>query len=396
MSEPADLPARLPAEPLAHTPLHALHHGARARMVAFAGYDMPLQFPAGILAEHLHTRAKAGLFDVSHMGQIRLRPRSGRVADAALALESLVPADLLGLAPGRQRYALFTNARGGILDDLMVANIGEALVLVVNAACKWADLAHLTTHLADACDIEPMFDRALLALQGPGAEAALSALAPEAASMRFMDARTLAIEGVACLVSRSGYTGEDGYEISVEAAEAERIARLLLAQPDVLPIGLGARDSLRLEAGLCLYGTDLDPLVTPVEAALAWSIGKSRKAGGARAGGFPGADVVLSQLAGGAARLRVGLLPDGRAPLRGGTPLYASEDFSVAPVGRVTSGAFGPSLAAPVAMAFVEAGLATPGTTLTAALRGRAVPARVALLPFVAPGFKRPSPRTAA
>ncbi len=385
-----------PAEPLAHTPLHALHRAAGARMVPFAGYDMPLQFSSGILAEHLHTRAKTGLFDVSHMGQIRLRPRGGRIADAALALEALVPADIAGLAAGRQRYAVLTNAGGGILDDLMVANTGDALVLVVNAACKWADLGHLTIHLAAVCDIAPMFDRALLALQGPGSEAALAALALEAASMRFMDVRTLTVGGIACLVSRSGYTGEDGFEISVPADAAEQVARLLLARPDVLPIGLGARDSLRLEAGLCLYGTDLDPLTTPVEAALDWSIGKSRRAGGAREGGFPGAEMILAQLAGGAQHLRVGLLPSGRAPLRGGTRLYATEDFTAPPVGRVTSGAFGPTLAAPVAMAIVDAPLATPGTTLIAELRGRAVPARVAALPFVAPGFRRSSPRTAA
>ena len=383
------------AEPLAQTPLHALHRAAHARMVPFAGYEMPLQFSSGILAEHLHTRAKAGLFDVSHMGQIRLHPRTGSMMDAALALERLVAADIAGLAPGRQRYALFTNPRGGILDDLMVANTGDALLLVVNAACKWADLAHLTVHLATLCDIEPMFDRALVALQGPAAETVLAALAPEAAAMGFMDVRTLEIGGAECVVSRSGYTGEDGYEIGIPADRAEHVAGLLLGHADVLPVGLGARDSLRLEAGLCLYGADLDAQVTPVEAALEFSIGKSRRAGGDREGGFPGASSVLGQLAQGAGRRRVGLLPEGRAPLRGGTRLYADADFTQAPVGYVTSGAFGPTLAAPVAMAMLDAGLAQPGTPLTAELRGRAVAVRVAPLPFVPSRFKRPA-RTAA
>ncbi len=385
-----------PIQAISQTALHRLHLELGARMVPFAGYEMPLQYATGILTEHLHTRARAGLFDVSHMGQIRLRPRSGILADAAVALERLVPADILSLAPGRQRYAVFTEARGGILDDLMVANLGDALVLVVNASCKWADLAHLVTHLSAECEVEPLFDRGLIALQGPGAEAALAGLAPDAAAMRFMDVRGLDIDGVPCLVSRSGYTGEDGYEISVPGDEAERIASLLLRQPEVLPAGLGARDSLRLEAGLCLYGTDLDPQVTPVEAALDWSIGKSRRAGGARAGGFPGAAVVLDQLAHGPTRRRVGLLPEGRAPLRGGVPLHAGEDLAVAPVGVVTSGAFGPSLAAPMAMAMVSAPWASIGTILMAPLRGRTVAARVAALPFVAAGFKRSHTRTAA
>lgn len=384
------------AEPVAYTPLHALHVSRGARMVAFAGYEMPLHYPTGILTEHLHTRARAGLFDVSHMGQILLRPRSGVLADAALALERLLPADILGLPPGRQRYALFTNARGGILDDLMVANAGDSLMLVVNAACKWADLAHLTVHLAAECDIEPMFDRALLALQGPASETALSALAPDASAMRFMDVRSLDVAGSACLVSRSGYTGEDGYEISVPRDDAERVAVALLAQPDVRPIGLGARDSLRLEAGLCLYGVDLDPMTTPVEASLDWSIGKSRRAGGAREGGFPGASVILGQLADGPARRRVGLLPEGRAPLRAGTRLFASDDFTVQPVGTVTSGAFGPSLNAPMSMAMVAAPFTASGTILVAALRGRAIATRVAPLPFITAGFKRSHGRTAA
>lgn len=383
--------------PPSRTPLHALHLAHGARMVPFAGYSMPLQYPTGILTEHLHTRAGAGLFDVSHMGQIILRPRSGVLADAALALERLVPADILGLPAGRQRYTLFTNAQGGILDDLMVANTGDALALVVNAACKEADLAHLADHLSDACEIEPLFEKALIALQGPGAEAALSALAPDAAAMRFMDVRRLDIAGAACLVSRSGYTGEDGYEISIAAADAERIAALLLGRPGVLPIGLGARDSLRLEAGLCLYGNDIDSAITPIEASLDWSIQKSRRAGGAREGGFPGDAVILEQLANGPSRRRIGLLPEGRAPLRAGTRLFASDDLAAQPVGAVTSGAFGPSLGAPMSMAMVTgSAAAAAGAVLFGELRGRTVAVRIAALPFLTPGFKRSPGRTAA
>ena len=280
--------------------------------------------------------------------------------------------------------------------DLMVANLGDTLVLVVNAACKQADLAHLVRHLERECEIEPRFEYALIALQGPGAESVLSALAPEAASMRFMDVRPLAIGGADCLVSRSGYTGEDGYEIAIPPGEAARVAGLLLASPEVLPIGLGARDSLRLEAGLCLYGSDLAASVTPIEASLDWSIGKSRRAGGARMGGFPGAERILGQLARGTARRRVGILPEGRAPLRAGTRLFAGDDLAADPVGHVTSGAFGPSLGAPVAMAMLASELCTPGCALVAELRGRPVPARVAALPFIQPGFKRSPARTAA
>ncbi|WP_428376391.1 glycine cleavage system aminomethyltransferase GcvT [Lichenicoccus sp.] len=380
----------------ARTPLHALHVALGARMVGFAGYDMPLQYPTGILTEHLHTRAKAGLFDVSHMGQVRLRPRSGQVRDAALALERLVPADIVAVAVGRQRYTVFTDTRAGILDDLMVANLGDHLLLVVNAARKHADLLHLRAHLSDLCVIEPLFARGLVALQGPGAEAALAALAPDAASMNFMDVRPLDVAGVGCVVSRSGYTGEDGYELGIPEADVAHVAGALLAQPGVLPIGLGARDSLRLEAGLCLYGTDLDATTSPVEAALEWSIQKSRRSGGARAGGFPGAAVVLGELAAGASRRRVGLLPEGRAPLRGSTRLFASADLSGVPVGIVSSGAFGPSLNAPMAMAMVDTRFAADGTVLVADLRSRPVAVRVAPLPFVAPGYRRSAKRTAA
>ncbi len=384
-------PGPVTPEPAARTPLHALHRALGGRMVPFAGYEMPLQYPAGIMAEHLHVRSACGLFDVSHMGQIRLRPRSGSVADAALALERLVPADIVALPAGRQRYALLTNENGGILDDLMVANEGSTLFLVVNAGCKLSDLAHLQRHLQDACEVEFLPDRALVALQGPGAAAALSALAPDAPAMRFMDFRTLRLGDVDCTVSRSGYTGEDGYEIGMPADRAEEIMRLLLAQPDVLPIGLGARDSLRLEAGLCLYGSDLDGGTTPVEASLEWSIQKSRRSGGARAGGFPGAGIVLEQVVNGASRRRVGLRPEGRAPLRAGAPLFRPDAAAPVgpPVGHVSSGAFGPTLQAPVAMGYVARDSSPPGTMLMAELRGRMVPVTVSPLPFIIPTYKR-------
>ncbi|WP_419731175.1 glycine cleavage system aminomethyltransferase GcvT [Lichenicola sp.] len=357
-------------------------------MVPFAGYSMPLQYSSGIMTEHLHTRSACGLFDVSHMGQIRLRPHSGVVRDAALALERLVPADMASLLPGRQRYALLTNPAGGVMDDLMVANLDDSLLLVVNASCKAADLAHLEQHLSGDCAVEPLFDRGLLALQGPGAEAALSVLDPGVASMRFMDVRTVLVDGQACSISRSGYTGEDGYEIGMPAALAEPIARLLLAQPGVLPVGLGARDSLRLEAGLCLYGNDLDVTTTPIEASLEWAIQKSRRYGGARAGGFPGADIILRQLVEGTRMRRVGLSPEGRAPLRLGAALF-SPDALHETVGHVSSGAFGPSLQAPLAMGYVPTALAQPGTALVAELRGRHVPVTVCPMPFVPPNFKR-------
>ena len=266
---------------LQRTALHALHVSLGAKMVPFAGYDMPVQYATGVLREHLHTRGSAGLFDVSHMGQIVLRAKSGRVEDAGRALELLVPQDILGVAPGRQRYAQFTNEGGGILDDLMVANFGDHLFLVVNAACKETDEAHLRAQLSDICEIEPLPDRALLALQGPKAESVLAKLCADAPAMRFMDAGPRKVAGFDCFVSRSGYTGEDGFEISVPAGQAEELARLLLAEAEVLPIGLGARDSLRLEAGLCLYGHDIDTMTTPVEAALEWSIRKARRSGGA-------------------------------------------------------------------------------------------------------------------
>jgi aminomethyltransferase len=370
-----------------HTPLHALHMELRARMSPFAGYDMPVQYPPGVLKEHLHTRVGAGLFDVSHMGQIVMRAKSGDVRDAARALERLVPVDILDLAPGRLRYAFFTNAHGGILDDLMVANCGDHLLLVVNAACKATDDAHLRGQLEKECEVERL-DRALIALQGPKAETALAILAPECTSMRFMDMRTLTLMGAECMVSRSGYTGEDGYEISTPADIAREIAEELLANADVAPIGLGARDSLRLEAGLCLYGSDIDDKTTPVEAGLSWAIQKERRSGGAREGGFPGAEIILGQLEHGAPRHRVGLRPEGRAPVRASAPLYVEADAS-AQIGSVTSGGFGPSLNAPIAMGYLAAALAVPGTRVFAEVRGNRLPIAVTVLPFIVPKYKR-------
>lgn len=380
--------ARDDSASLKQTPLHALHVARGGKMVPFAGYDMPVQYATGVLKEHLHTRAQAGLFDVSHMGQIELRAKSGKVEDAARALERLVPQDILALPPGRQRYAQFTNEAGGILDDLMVANFGDHLFLVVNAACKNEDEAHLRAHLSDTCIITALPDRALIALQGPKAEAILAKFCPEAAAMRFMDAGPHAVNGIACFVSRSGYTGEDGYEISVPVDQAEALTTALLDSEEVRPIGLGARDSLRLEGGLCLYGHDIDIATTPVEGALEWSIQKSRRSGGARAGGFVGADVILGQLDNGAPRRRVGLRPEGRAPVREGAALFA-DATSQDQIGKVTSGGFGPSAGTPVAMGYLPTALAATGTLVFAELRGQRLPLRVCVLPFIPASYKR-------
>jgi aminomethyltransferase len=377
---------------LKHTPLHALHLARGGKMVPFAGYDMPVQYASGVMKEHLHTRSRAGLFDVSHMGQIALHAKSGHVGDAAAALERLVPQDIVGVAPGRQRYAQFTNECGGILDDLMVANFGDHLFLVVNAACKADDEAHLRAHLSDTCIIEPLRNRALLALQGPTAESVLAKFCADVAAMRFMDVSPHRVQieglGIDCFVSRSGYTGEDGFEISVPADRAEALATALLDNREVLPIGLGARDSLRLEAGLCLYGHDIDATTTPAEAALQWSIQKSRRNGGARAGGFFGAEVILSQLENGAPRRRVGFKPEGRAPVREGAPLFADSSSSQQ-IGKITSGGFGPSINAPVAMGYLPAPQATDGGTVFAELRGQRLPLRVSPMPFVPNTYKR-------
>ncbi len=374
-------------EAAGRTGLYDLHLELGAKMVPFAGWDMPVQYPMGVLKEHLHCRAAAGLFDVGHMGQVILRPRSGDVADAARALERLVPVDVAGLAEGRQRYAVFTNDSGGILDDLMVANRGDHLFLVVNAARADHDIAHLKAGLGAEVAVEPVADRGLLALQGPKAETALARLIPGVAAMRFMDVAILPFSGGEAWVSRSGYTGEDGFEVSLPGAEQEGVARALLEMEEVAPIGLGARDSLRLEAGLCLYGHDIDETTSPVEADIAWAIQKVRRAGGARAGGFPGAARILAELAGGPARKRVGLRPEGRAPMREGTEIFAPG--GTAPVGQVTSGGFGPSIEAPMSMAYVAADLAVPGTRLDGEVRGKRMGVEVVTLPFTPANFKR-------
>ncbi len=370
------------------TALHGLHADLGAKMVPFAGYAMPVQYPLGVLKEHLHCRAAAGLFDVSHMGQVLIRPKSGDVADAARALETLVPVDILGLGEGRQRYGFFTNAAGGIEDDLMIANRGDHLFLVVNAACKDADFAHMQAGLGATCDLELIEGRSLLALQGPAAEGALASLVPTATDMKFMDVAVVDWNGAELWISRSGYTGEDGYEISVPDGQAQDLARALLAIEAVEPIGLGARDSLRLEAGLCLYGNDIDSETSPTEAALNWAIQKVRRADGARAGGFPGADRILAELADGAARKRVGLRPEGRAPMRAGTILFADET-STTPIGEVTSGGFGPTVQGPMSMGYVAAENAALGSTIYAELRGKRMPALITKMPFTPANFKR-------
>ena len=367
--------------PLKRTPLFALHQEMGAKLVPFAGYEMPVQYPAGILAEHLHVRRQAGLFDVSHMGQVRLGAAFG-IAEAAAALELLVPGDIKGLPPLSQRYTLFTDADGGILDDLMVSNAGDHLFLVVNAGCKEQDIQHLRAELAGKCTVEPLPERALLALQGPAAATVLARFARGAATMPFMSVADMLLDGVACLVSRSGYTGEDGFEISVQAAQAERLARRLLAEAEVKPVGLGARDSLRLEAGLCLYGNDIDRTTTPVEAGLAWAIAKRRRA----EGGFLGAERILAQLAAGPSRRRVGIRPEGRAPARAHTE---SLDSSGKTVGEITSGGFGPSVDGPVAMGYVATAASAPGTALQLVVRGKPLAARVVPLPFVPQRYYR-------
>ena len=369
--------------PLAKTALHALHVELGARMVPFAGYEMPVQYAKGVLQEHQHTRAAAGLFDVSHMGQLKLVG-----PHAAEGLEMLVPMDIVGLARHQQRYALFTNEAGGILDDLMVTHCGDYLFVVVNAACKVQDTAYLRAELGGpgkpGCDIIELDDHALLALQGPAAVTVMARLCPEVDFSRwtFMTARDLAIGGISCFVTRSGYTGEDGFEISVENKCAEELARLLLLQPEVAPVGLGARDSLRLEAGLCLYGSDIDTGTTPVEASLTWAISKARRVDGARPGGFPGAKKILAQLADGSlvSRKRVGLVGVERTPVRGGSEIV---DGDGAVVGHVTSGTFGPSARAAVALGYVPTASAVTGTAVTAMVRGRPVAMRVSATPFV-------------
>jgi aminomethyltransferase len=366
------------SDALKTTPLDALHRSLGGRMVPFAGYAMPVQYEAGIMAEHAACRAKAALFDVSHMGQGVLRGDG-----AAAALEALTPADVQILKPGRQKYALLTAPDGGILDDFMVANRGDHLFLVVNAACKDEDFSHIAAHLPAGVTLERWEERALLALQGPAAEAVMArAGGAEAAALPFMGIGETTIAGIPVLASRSGYTGEDGFEISVAADRAEALARALLADDDVAPAGLGARDSLRLEAGLCLYGNDIDRTTSPVEAALVWTIGKRRRAEWS----FLGAARIRAELEAGPARLRVGIRPDGRAPARAHTPIIAADGTTL---GEVTSGGFGPTLGAPLAMGYVAAAFAAEGTAVELMVRGKPLPARIAPMPFVPHRYRR-------
>ncbi|MFN0182360.1 MAG: glycine cleavage system aminomethyltransferase GcvT [Aquabacterium sp.] len=369
------------AADLLKTPLHALHLELGAKTMPFAGYDMPVSYPAGILAEHHQCRQSAALFDVSHMGQLRLHG-----ADAAAAMESLVPVDVLGLGPHRQRYGFFTNSAGGILDDLMMVRRDDHLFVIVNAGCKDADTRHLVTQVGHRCTVVPMPDQALLALQGPQAVAALSALNPAAASLVFMTGAAMTLAGQPCYVTRSGYTGEDGFEISVPADGAVALARALLADARVKPAGLGARDTLRLEAGLCLYGHDITETTTPIEAGLTWAIQKVRRPGGERAGGYPGASVIEGQLASGVAVRRVGLVGLERAPVREGTVITNAQGHRL---GHVTSGAPGPTAGHPVAMAYLPADHAIEHHEVLAEVRGRQLPMRVAKMPFTPHRYQR-------
>ena len=372
------------SHPLLTTALHALHLELGARMVAFAGYSMPVQYPSGLVAEHLHTRQAAGLFDVSHMGQLRLVGRG-----AAAALESLMPVDVIDLPVGKQRYGLLLHETGGILDDLMLFNkgLGE-MFAIVNGACKVADFAHIEAQIGRHCQVLPQPEQALLALQGPLAGAALARLAPDTAALVFMSGGDFTVAGCDCFVTRSGYTGEDGFEISVPAAQVETLARALLAQPEVKPGGLGARNSLRLEAGLCLYGNDMDITTTPPEAALTWAIPKVRRTGGARAGGFPGADLVLAQIDNPArlTRKRVALRATERVPVREPATL---ENMDGQHIGQVTSGLLSPSLNQPIAMGYVQPDYAAVGTELFALVRGKPVPMVVVATPLVPTHYYR-------
>ncbi|MDO6561761.1 glycine cleavage system aminomethyltransferase GcvT [Amphritea sp. 1_MG-2023] len=364
------------------TPLYNLHLELGGKMVPFAGFEMPVQYPLGVKKEHIHTREQAGLFDVSHMGQVKL---SG--ANAAAELEKLVPVDIIDLPVGKQRYALFTNEQGGIMDDLMVTNAGDYLYVVVNAACKAQDIAHMQANLGAGVELEVLDDRALVALQGPKAALALSRICPAVNDLVFMDSRQMTIDGVECFISRSGYTGEDGYEISIPAAQAERLCRLFIAEPEVEFIGLGARDSLRLESGLCLYGHDLDQNTTPIEGSLIWAISKCRRADGERAGGFPGADKIFDQIANkNYRRKRIGLIAQGKAPIREGAELQNAEGVKI---GEVTSGSFGPTVGVPIAMGYVATEYAVLDTEVYALVRGKQLPMRVAKTPFIEQRYYR-------
>jgi aminomethyltransferase len=363
---------------LLKTPLDALHVSLGARMVPFAGYSMPVQYPAGLMAEHYHTRTAAGLFDVSHMGQLRLVG-----ADAAAAFETLMPVDVIDLAVGKQRYGLLLNDQGGIIDDLMFFNRGSDIFVIVNGACKVGDIAHIQAKIGSRCEVVPMPERALLALQGPQAVIALERLVSGVSKLVFMTGGSFHWNGGELFITRSGYTGEDGFEISVHESQAEALAKALLTEPEVKPIGLGARNSLRLEAGLCLYGNDIDGTTTPVEAGLNWAMQKVRRADGARAGGFPGAEKILAQLAGGAGAItkkRVGLMALERIPVRDHTEL---QDLDGQRIGEVTSGLLGPTIDKPVAMGYVKPEFAALGIKLNAIVRGKPVPMEVVSMPFV-------------
>lgn len=367
------------------TPLHALHVELGAKMVPFAGYDMPVQYKDGVLTEHLHTRAAAGLFDVSHMGQVVLHPRG---ADPALELERLVPGDICGLEPGQQRYSLLLNELGRVIDDIMVTRTSYhddgRLYVVLNAACKSTDISHLEEKLHPGVLVQHLFDQALLALQGPKAVEVLASLVPDVSALGFMCSGSFRIDGRLCHISRSGYTGEDGFELSMDRDDAEPIARLLLSHNSVKPIGLGARDSLRLEAGLCLYGHDIDETTTPIEGALAWTIGKRRRA----EANFPGARIIMEQIASGVARKRVGILPEGKAPAREHTEIV---DASGKVIGEITSGGYGPTVGGPIAMGYVETAFARVGTEVELMVRGKGRPARIVAMPFVEKRFHRPA-----
>jgi aminomethyltransferase len=370
--------------PLLKTPLHALHLELGARMVPFAGYEMPVQYPAGLMAEHVHTRTAAGLFDVSHMGQLTF---SG--TDAAAALETIMPVDVIGLGVNKQRYGLLTNETGGIIDDLMFTNRGTDIFMVVNGACKVGDIAHIRAHIGNRCTITEMPEHALLALQGPQAVTALQRLAPGVDKLVFMTGGFFQLEGADCFITRSGYTGEDGFEISIPASHAEAVARALLAQPEVKPIGLGARNSLRLEAGLCLYGNDIDTRTNPIEAAIGWALQKVRRPGGERAGGYIGAQAVAEAIAkAGLAgtRKRVGLIALDRVPVREHTPIHAPGG---AQIGAVTSGLLGPTINQPIAMAWVPSEYAAIGTEVHALVRGKPVRMQVSAMPFVPTRYYR-------
>ena len=371
---------------LRKTPLNALHREFGAKLTEFAGYEMPVQYRLGILGEHQHTRKKAGLFDVSHMGQVILSGQS--YEETALALEKVLPMDVLGLEIGRQRYGFLTNDDGGILDDLMFSNRGDHIFVVLNAACKDSDIKYLRSLLEPNISIKEIENRALIALQGPASEAVLGKYHPQIENMKFMDVETLPIDGSECWISRSGYTGEDGFEISIPAEAAEPITRSILSNQNVEFIGLGARDSLRLEAGLCLYGHDIDQATTPVEASLTWAIQKARRSNGSRASGFIGSEIILKQLAGGTNKKRVGLLPQTRAPMREGVEIFGTETSKDA-IGKITSGGYGPTVGYPIAMGYINSEYANSEDDLFGELRGKRVPVKVSNLPFVPLNFKR-------